>query len=99
MGKNSFNIALIELEEIEISIKIKIQRKKVVILDIPYKDNLIYNKILKKIENLSPLEEFRPKALPESYIEKKEIISLIQKYINKALLHLKNANKIIKDFL
>ncbi len=99
MEKTLSNIALIELEEIEINIKIKIQRGKIIVLDVPYEDEEVYTKVLEHIKNLSLPEDFNSRALPEGLLERKEIIKLIEQYIERALLHLKNADKIIKEFL
>ncbi len=86
-------LGTIEIEEIEIDIKIRIRKGKIVIADI---DEELLKGLLEGITKRTLPEEYEKKALKSGTYTKEEIISLIKKYIKSAILHIERANEIIE---
>ncbi len=86
--------AILEEIEVEINIRIKISRKKITIAGI---DDIDFNKLLKDINLKGLPETLEQKALNPGHYTEDELISLIRSYIDRAILHIKKANTIIKE--
>ncbi len=93
MDDDSLKIQEIEIEEIEVDIKIVIRRGKIIFSGI---EGLPVEQFLEKIGKKILPEGYDKKALSTGTYTEKEIISLIKKYIESAILHIERANEIIE---
>ncbi len=89
-------LGVLSLEEIEIeiNIRIKINRKEITLIGI---EDIDFDKLLKDINLKTLPETLEQKALNSGRYTEDELISLIKSYIERAILHIKKANTIIKN--